>query len=144
VRKEFHLEQYRYRLASYPAVMQTLGAVSDVGFKSGKNDTWYQSKEVLQATPDSLYDHLYGAAGLLMTMPTRNHLHAARQECLAFFERASDERPGAPLVKAFFDARRYLRADLELIDHRTPENLEALVKRLGDETDLNAPMPHYS
>jgi hypothetical protein len=36
LRKEFLLEQYRYRLASYPAVMKTLGAVSDVTLRSGE------------------------------------------------------------------------------------------------------------
>jgi hypothetical protein len=70
-----------------------------------------------------------------MTMPTRNYLHGARQECLVFLEGAPDERSGDRLIDAFFYARRYLRADLELTDDRTPENLEALAKRLGDETD---------
>ena len=77
-------------------------------------------------------DHLYGEAGLLMTMPTRNSLHSARLECLAFLKGPGDEQAGGILVEVFFRARRYLRADLELTDNRTPENLEKLVQRLGD------------
>jgi hypothetical protein len=135
LRKDFLLEQYRYRLASYRDVLRTLGAVSDVMFDRSSNmyEALYQNKELLRATANALYDHLYGEPGLLMTMPTRNTLHSARRECLAFLEGNGDLEAGDRLVNAFFYARRYLRADLELTDDRTAENLEKLARRLGDE-----------
>ena len=134
LRKDFHLEQYRYRLAAYRDVLKTLGAVSDVEFSRSpdKYEELHQNKELLLSTASALYDHLYGEAGLLMTMPTRNSLHSARLECLAFLKGPGDEQAGGILVEVFFRARRYLRADLELTDNRTPENLEKLVQRLGD------------
>jgi hypothetical protein len=137
LRKEFLLEQYRYRLTSYAAVMKTLGAVSDVTIGSDKKSSYEalrQKSDLLKATADALYEHLYGAPGLLMTMPTRNYLHAARKECLAFLEGTPGDSAGDRLIDAFFYARRYLRADLELTDDRTPESLEALAKRLGDQS----------
>jgi len=139
LRTEFHLEQYRHRLASYTEVIRTLGAVSDVNFESDvhKYETLLQNKELLQATAAALYDHLYGAPGLLMTMNTRNYLHGARRQCLDFLNGGGDLlQSGDRLVNAFYHARRYLRADLELMDDRTPENLETLATRLGVmETD---------
>ena len=47
-----------------------------------------------------------------MTMRTRNFLHDARRECLAVLRGDGDSRAGDGLVSAFYDARRYLRADL--------------------------------
>jgi hypothetical protein len=138
LRKEFLLEQYRHRLASYSGVLRTLGAVSDVDFdlESYGYEALRQKGELLRSTADALYDHLYSEPGLLMTMPTRNFLHGARRECFAFLQGSMDEEAGNRLADAFFHARRYLRADLELIDDRTPDNLDSLVHKLGDRPGL--------
>jgi hypothetical protein len=135
LRKDFLLELYRHRLASYSGVLRTLGAVSDVEWDANPNryEALHENKELLRSTAAALNGHLYGEPGLLMTMPTRNYLHSARYQCLAFLEGGGDLRAGDRLVTAFFHARRYLRADLELIDDRTPENLDKLVHGLGDE-----------
>ena len=135
LRKDFLLELYRHRLASYSGVLRTLGAVSDVEWDADPNryEALHQNKELLRSTAAALNGHLYGEPGLLMTMPTRNYLHSARYQCLAFLEGGGDLRAGDRLVTAFFHARRYLRADLELIDDRTPENLDKLVQGMGDE-----------
>jgi hypothetical protein len=136
LRKDFLLEQYRYRLTSYGAVLRTLGAVSDVRVDpdADRYQALHQNKDFLRSTADALYAHLYGEPGLLMTMHTRNFLHDARRECLAFLRGDGDSRAGDGLVEAFYCARRYLRADLELLDDRTPENLDKLVDRLGEES----------
>lgn len=132
LRKEFLLEQYRYRLAAYREVLKTLGAVPDVMFESGpgKYKALHGNKELLRSTAEALRGHLYGEPGLLMTMPTRNSLHSAWRECLLFLNGDGDDMSGDLLVDVFFHARRYLRADLDLLDNRTPENLESLVKKL--------------
>jgi hypothetical protein len=133
LRKEFLLEQYRYRLAAYRDVLKTLGAVPDVRVESGpdKYKVLHGEKELLRSTAEALRGHLYGEPGLLMTMPTRNSLHSAWRECLLFLKGDGDELSGDVLVDVFFHARRYLRADLDLLDDRTPENLESLVKKLN-------------
>jgi hypothetical protein len=135
LRKEFLLEQYRYRLAAYRDVLKTLGAVPDVMIESGpeKYKALHGKKDLLHSTAEALLGHLYGEPGLLMTMPTRNSLHTARRECLLFLKGDGDEMSGDLLVDVFFHARRYLRADLDLLDDRTPENLESLVKKLDSE-----------
>jgi len=130
LRQEVYLEQFRARLASYSDVFRILGFVSDVGFDPR---ALHQNEQGLQATADALFDHLYGQAGLLMQWDTRNRVHAARVKCLAFLESSGDLPEGRQLVRAFFDARRYVRADLEMWDNRTSENLERLVARLGEE-----------
>jgi hypothetical protein len=127
-RKDFLLEQYRYRLAAYSDVLKTLGAVPDVMSESGpdKYKELHGNKELLRATAAALRGHLYGEPGLLMMMRTRNSLHSAWRECLVFLNGDGDELSGDMLVDFFFRARRYLRADLDLPDpdDRTPENLE--------------------
>ncbi len=132
---QFHLEQYRRRLSSYPPVMKTLGAVSDVLYAPGP-DTYRvlrQDQEHLLTTAHQIYDHLYGEAGLLMTMTTRNYVHTARAECLAFIDDGGSDEAGDRLVNAFYFARRYLRADLELLDDRSPQTLDRLVEQLNNE-----------
>jgi len=137
IRKEFLLEQYRFRIAAYGGVLRTLGAVSDVTIASGGGPSKYKelhaNRELFLSTASALYEHLYGEAGLLMTMDTRNVLHDARRKCVAFLNSDGDRKHGDELVDAFFYARRYLRADLELVDDRTPENLQKLVDKLGEE-----------
>jgi hypothetical protein len=87
----------------------------------------------LSNTAAALFDHLYGNAGLLMTMPTRNVVHHARLACASFLASRGSQEDGAELVDAFFLARRYIRADLELLDDRTPDNLQQLVDTLAAE-----------
>jgi hypothetical protein len=132
LRKDFLLEQYRYRQAAYGAVLKTLGAVSDVMFESGpdKYKPLHRKRKLLRSTAEALRGHLYGEPGLLMTMTARNSLHTAWRECLLFLKGSGDVDSGDHLVDAFFYARRYLRADLNLLDDRTPENLESLAKKL--------------
>jgi hypothetical protein len=131
-RKDFWLEQYRYRLAAYPEVFKTLGAIPDVTFESGpdKHKALRGKKELLRSTAEALRGHLYGQPGLLMEMPTRNSLHSAWRQCLLFANGDGNELAGDMLVDVFFHARRYLRADLDLVDNRTPENVESQVKKL--------------
>jgi hypothetical protein len=139
LRKDFLLEQYQYRLASYGAVLKTLGAVSDV-VDSRDSDPFralLENPDRLSTTATALFDHLYGEAGLLMTMRTRNVLHRARQACASFLASDGSQKDGKELVDAFFRARRYIRADLELLDDRSPENLQKQVERLAAE----APQP---
>jgi hypothetical protein len=134
--KDFHLEQYRYRAAEYADVFRTLGALSDVLFPDRSDSSFralHQNRELLNSTADALYDHLYDKAGLLMTMTTRNYVHTARRTCLDFLASDGDKNHGLKLINAFFSARRYLRADLELIDDRSPQSLEKLVNELGTE-----------
>ena len=78
----------------------------------------------------------YEAAHVFLTWTRAplTHLHSAWRECLLFLKGDGDELSGDLLVDVFFHARRYLRADLDLLDNRTPENLESLVKKL-DSSD---------
>ncbi len=135
LQKDFHLEQYRYRVAAYGDVLNTLGAVSDVSIPDGPDPyrVLHQNRSNLERTAEALYNHLYGRAGLLMTMRTRNYLHTARRECLSFLASDGDKIHGDKLVNAFFDARRYLRADLELLDDRSPQTLEKIAEQLRVE-----------
>lgn len=135
LRTQFHLEQYRHRLSSYSAVMRTLGAVISVGVEAApdRHEVLPQSKELLQSTADALYEHLYSEAGLLMTLGTRDRLHSARLACLHSLQENGSNEAADDLIDAFYIARRYLRADLELLDDRSPENLEKLTNRLFEE-----------
>jgi hypothetical protein len=135
LRKDFLLEQYRYRPTAYRDVLTTLGSVSDVDYQrdSGWQTKLIQNRDVLRETADSLYKQLYGEAGLLMTMRTRNYIHQARWASLAFLNSDAQPEDFKRLINAFFYARRYLRADLELMDERTPDNVEELAKRLASE-----------
>jgi hypothetical protein len=144
LKKDFMLEQYRYRLKAYGAVIETLGAVSDVELRRSANgvEGLWRDRDRLMATAAALYYHLYGEAGLLMTMPTRNALHWARNECLALLDSKERLPIDQDISDAFFYARRYLRADLELLDDRSPENIQALVDRLNVET--NAALPEQA
>lgn len=137
LRTQFHLEQYRHRLSHYSAVMRTLGAVISVGVENetDRHEVLPQSKELLQSTADALYEHLYSEAGLLMTQETRRRLHTARLACLRSLQENGSKDAANDLVDAFFVARRYLRADLELVDDRSPENLENLSNRLLEEAE---------
>ncbi|MCA1687545.1 MAG: hypothetical protein LC714_02870 [Actinobacteria bacterium] len=136
LKKEFLFEQYRFRLAAYGDVMRTLGAVSDVDFRRDPASfmTAADTPELLLSTAAGLYDHLYSQPGLLMTMETRSVFHHAREQCIAFLAGNKTIKDAEDLTDAFFYARRYLRADLELLDDRDPESLQKLVKELVTTT----------
>jgi hypothetical protein len=135
LRKEFLLEQYKHRLDSYPSVMTILGAVSDVELRRAPErfQALYEDPAVLSSTAAQLRDHLFGEAGLLMTMETRGRLHGAVEACSTFLERGPGARENDDLTDAFFWARRYLRADLELLDDRSADSLRTLVGVLSGE-----------
>ena len=113
LRKEFLLEQYRYRIESYADVLKTLGAVPDVGLSAfDPYGPFRDDPQVLAKTASDLGEHLYGRAGLLMTMHTRNVLHNARQTCLAFLSSNGGSTEGDRLVSAFFSSATCLAGGL--------------------------------
>src|SRR5215831_13256930 len=59
LRKEFLLEQYRYRLAAYRDVLKTLGAVPDMMLESGpdKYKALHGQMELLRSTAEALRGH---------------------------------------------------------------------------------------
>jgi len=105
-----------------------LGRIQDVPDPSG---AYYKSiepdEETILGIANDLQEQLYGKAGLVMEMETRNVLWKAWQACRRFHagKIASDE-----LIHVFFLARRYLRADLQLEDIPGIENR---VKKMLDE-----------
>ena len=135
VRKDFLLEQYRYRLASYSPVLTTLGTVSDSDLRRAPQgfEELRTNPETLVSTATALLQHLYGQAGLLMTMQTRGVIHDAAWACHRYLSSEPGQPANDDLADAFYWARRYLRADLELLDDRSAENLQSLVDALGHE-----------
>jgi hypothetical protein len=63
-----------------------------------------------------------------MSLDTRNSLHGAWYAC-RLFQQGDLERE--QLVEMFYDARRALRADLELRDAEPPITLAAIKDRLA-------------
>jgi hypothetical protein len=94
---------------------------------------------LLKSTANALYDQLYGHAGT-HDDATRNYLHTARRACLKLLASDGHEVDGVKLVDTFFYARRYLRADLELVDERSPQRLDKLVNQLGAEDEQSKPL----
>lgn len=90
----------------YQEVFIVLGAVPD--FISVE-----LSKEQLRETADKILKHLYGPAGLVMQMETRNALIYAWKVCKGF---QKDEYNEDQLKDAFYFAGRYIRTDLQLDD----------------------------
>ena len=133
LRKDFLLEQYRYRLTCYAEVLQSLGAVSYIEGQSLQDlaRDLAGRKDELRSVSEQLSGHLYGKAGLLMSMKTRGMVHWARVVCLQFLASRDSDPDISDLVDAFYDARRYLRADLELLDDRSEERLNDLADQLG-------------
>jgi hypothetical protein len=133
LRKEFLIEQYRHRLSTYSQVLRSLVVISDVSL--GDDDDRYEpllaKPESLRSATTELYEHLYGEAGLLMTMETRNWIHVARQEALRFLSGPATPEAGDRLVNAFYWARRALRSDLAEQDDQEPDSVETLAARLS-------------
>lgn len=115
------------RVEAYPAVLRTLGAVRDVGSDDGHLAAIQDHPEGLLQTADRLLEHLYGEAGLLMSMGTRNRLHVARMTCLEFQKGtvSSDD-----LVDDFFYARRELRKDIQIADS---DSIKTALGEIGAE-----------
>jgi hypothetical protein len=104
------------RVEAYPALLRTLAAVRDIPDDRDHLAAVRGHPERLLQTADELFDHLYGEAGLVMSMSTRNCLHAARMACLRF------QTGGVSLeflVARFFDARRELRQDIQIGDSKS-------------------------
>ena len=103
------------RVEAYPAVLRTLGAVRDVADDEHLAAV-REHPECLLDTADQLLAHLYGEAGLVMSMSARNELHRARTACLGFQtgKVALDD-----LVTDFFHARRELRRDIQIADSKS-------------------------
>jgi hypothetical protein len=105
-----HRDLARARRVSYPKVFQTLGRISDVGQPTSEP---CPKEHLLNTLSSELFQHLYGDAGLLMEMPTRNALHRAWVACLLH---SAGEIEWRQLQGYFFWARRWLRADLGIKD----------------------------
>jgi hypothetical protein len=135
LRKEFLIEGYRHCLTAYSPVLRTLGTVSDLDLRGDRQANDVVAPDRLQRAADELHDQLYGEAGLLMTMESRNWIHVARQEAMSYqrSQRTADDRD--KLGDAFFYARRAIRRDLDLKDDQEPTTVESLTARLSDRTD---------
>jgi hypothetical protein len=103
------------RFASYGAVLSLLGKVRDYDSPDGCHFRQLQEDPAsLSRVSSELLKQLYGDAGLVMEMDTRNALIEAIQTAENFcLQRASLE----DLCESFFMARRFLRSDLQILDH---------------------------
>ena len=71
------------------------------------------SKKQLKKTADKILKHIYGPAGLVMQMETRDAAIYVWEICEEFQNKEIDLDQ---LENAFYYVRRYLRADLQLDD----------------------------
>jgi hypothetical protein len=115
------------RVEAYPAVLRTLAVVRDVEGDEDHLAAVGDHPERLLETADQLLEHLYGEAGLVMSMGTRNRLHAARMACLKFQKGAASLDD---LVYVFFYARRELRKDIQIADS---ESFATALSEIGAE-----------
>jgi hypothetical protein len=114
------------RQAAYPGVFALLGAVIDVGDERGRAD---ETPERLRAVAEELRGHLYGPAGLVMSMESRNWAHTARMAALEFLD---GDGSHDDLVDAFYEARRSLRADIQIADTK---GLKTALRLIGKERE---------
>jgi len=121
---------HQQRFATYPPVMKTLGAVRDVA-----GPQHYAALEsdpnILLTVSDELIAHLYSPAGFVMSMETRNQLLRAWYACQLFRRKSL---PVEALVNVFYQARRNLRADIEINDAEEPPAYKQIIKPLEDLT----------
>lgn len=113
------------RLKTYAPVFKILGEVRDV--PDPKEEHWNALKahpEKLLRVADDLLFHLYGQAGLLMEMDTRDSLLNAYISCHEFQKKDGDLNR---VVFSFYQARRKLRADLQLQDRGEPTKLNSSI-----------------
>ena len=85
-----------WRVEAYPAVLRTLGAVPDVEGDDDHLAAVRDLPERLLEAVGELLEHLYGEAGLVMSMGTRNRLHDARLKCLEFQKGAVSRKDLVP------------------------------------------------
>lgn len=101
------------RLGVYPSLLKTLSAVryySDGSLELAREDLRNAERELLA--------HLYGEAGLVMSARTREEVHGARSACREYIRQESDESLNK-LINAFYDARHWLRADIQIGDAKS-------------------------
>lgn len=119
---QFLRDVVQRRVSVYTGVFRTLAAIRDVS-EEGHRRIVQEHPERLMKTADELLDHLYGEAGLVMSMSARDQLHHARLACIRF---QSDPESIRELMTSFYYARRQLRRDIQLAD------LESLTTALDD------------
>jgi hypothetical protein len=111
---KFLHERIAQRYKTYPQVFNVLGSVRDVPDPDGKHyESLLQNREQLRKIADRLLMYLYGDAGLVMGMSVRNALLNVWQACHYF---QTDDVTLKQLIGYFFLARRWLRADLQILD----------------------------
>jgi len=130
---KFIHERIAQRYKIYSKVFKVLGAVRDVSEPDRKHHkSLLQNKEQLEGTAHDLLLHLYGDAGLIMEIPTRNALLNAWLACHLF--QTGDVNLNQ-LIGYFFYARRRLRADLGIDDvEEVQSELEKIRKKYGLDT----------
>lgn len=115
------------RMRLYPPVFKLLGSVRDTDPSGEHHRDLEQNPSQLTRVADELLGHVYGDAGLVMSMDTRNVLLAVLTQCRRFQE---NDGSVDTTVRGFYLARRVLRADLQLED---VEDVESELKRLVEE-----------
>lgn len=103
------------RFSTYGPVLALLGRVRDYNSPDGSHfNELKENPALLSEVSSGLVGHLYGEAGLVMEMDTRNALVEAVQVAEEFrLGHASLE----DLCEVFFMARRFLRSDLQICDY---------------------------
>jgi hypothetical protein len=101
------------RLRCYPPVFKLLGEVRDTAVRGTHLDAIEANPAQLVEVADELWDHVYGDAGLLMSMETRNGLLDVVQICRDFD--AGEVSLGRVRLQ-FQMGRRLVRADLQIED----------------------------
>jgi len=96
----------------YPPVFEALGVVVDLRDPVARSFS-DESPEALLDSAREIRAHLYGSAGLVMSMESRNWLHLARVEALKW---AKGNGSHDDLVDSFYYARRQLREDIQIAD----------------------------
>jgi hypothetical protein len=126
-RVQFLRDLVLQRVATYADVLKALGAVRDVQGDGEHLEELARNPGELLKTADELLGHLYGPAGLVMSMTTRGWVHRARLKCLEF---QSGDNKTEGLVNAFFYARRHLRQDIQIADSAS---VATALSELGEE-----------
>ena len=111
VLKERISKRYEY----YPAVFKILGTVRDIPDPSEEHYAYLEEhRDELEKTGKYLIAELYGEAGLVMEKRTRDILLEVYTTSLEFAGGAASIED---LRLIYLNARRQLRADLQLIDN---------------------------
>ena len=114
LRSKFLHDIVMERYKTYSAVLNILGTVRDIPDPQEKHwQSLEQNPEQLLTIANDLIGQLYGNAGLVMSMDTRNVLLSVYYACHLFQEKQITR---TRLVQEFFQARRQLRSDLQIED----------------------------